>query len=412
MGGKKRSRKRRRTKKKSRSEERTVQPKETIEDASQEVSEETSEEEDWIQDWASIFVRSWGRRGPVAQLLSGQLKQEESALVTEAWRKAVEDREAYQLASQASDGDAEEVFWFFRGEEFIPLHVPSQVLNAAFVSVGELPYLDAAAPEAQPWLSLVYSRLMSFPLRCGYGWELLKMLPGFVERGRMREAWMIMMAARDLEETVDKVPICMKALLQESVAAWSDTYDISLSHALRSAGLDFSPAPSYGTEAFEQWVEAALLGDAGRKKVFELLGEKLGTSEAAAQEVQRIASESLAVLEDPAFVEHKLRPKEGKALAKQLKKRKLDLIQGRSPRAVLEEIYGKKSEDYFPPKRKKKLMTVLEAYRDSLGEEQEMERFRADIAMELMMREVDAKNPFLLEYLLSPALAFYEDHYA
>jgi len=410
MGGKRRSRKKNRPRK-TRTQDRAVQPiQETGEGDSQE--DEASEENALIQEWASKFARSWGRRGPVALLLSGQLKQEEAVEVTEAWRKAVEDREAYRLAAQASEGDAEEVFWFFRGEEFQSLHVPPKALNAAFVSVGELPYLDVASPEAQPWLSRVLSRLFSRPLRFGYAWEMLKTLPDFVERGRMREAWMIMMAARELEESGDKAPVCVKALLQESVAAWSEVYDISLSHALRFAGVDFSSAPPYGSEAFEEWVRSVLLSEEGKGKAFDLLRAKLGTSEAAAQEVQRIAEESLAVLEDPAFEEHKLRVKDGKALAKQPKKRKLDLIQGRAPRAVLEEIYGKKSEDYFPPKRKKKLMAALETYLDSLGEDQALQRLRVEVAMELMMREVDAKNPFLLEYVLGPAQAFYEDKYA
>jgi len=362
--------------------------------------------------WGMKEVRAWGRRGPVARLLAGQLKMPESREISDAWRRTVQDQDAYRFAAQASTGGAEEAFWFFRGDEFADLHVPPSVLEDVFRSVGELPCLDVTAPEAQGWLDRVIHTLLPIQVRWNIAWELMKLLPRFAKEGRCQEAWMLMMAAKDLEEKRDKSPVFVKAILQESMVAWSEEYDISLSHAIRFAGVDFSSAPGYGTDRFDEWVRDAMLQEQGKSSVIELLRDKLGTSEAVAREVQRIAAESLAVLEDPAFEKNKMVPVEAKALAKQLRKRRLDLIQGRSPRVVLEEIYGKKSEDYFPPKRKKKLMAALEEYLASLKEDQGLERFRCQIALELMQREVDAKNPFLLEYVLGPALVYYEENYA
>jgi hypothetical protein len=178
------------------------------------------------------------------------------------------------------------------------------------------------------------------------------------------------------------------------------------------AGVDFGQAPRYGSQGFQEWVDAYIVSQEGEDKILSFLADRLGTSEAAIEEVQRLAREAIHILDDPLFEKHLMPPKEMKGLAKMLKKRRFDMMKGKSPQSILQEIFCKKPEDHLSPKRKKKIMASVEEYASALGPERTWQKLRTQIALCLLQREVSEKDPFLIEYVTRPAFRFYQDHYA
>ena len=94
------------------------------------------------------------------------------------------------------------------------------------------------------------------------------------------------------------------------------------------------------------------------------------------------------------------------------KKQRLEIMRGRKPEALIREIFCKKTEDFLPVKKRKKLVSAFEEYAAQYEDERSLQRLQCRIAAELLALEVDSKNPLIIEYVVRPGLAFYNERYA